>query len=157
MEIVKGMFSGEDMFVCSILFICFLEYGLLIKKRIFKEMKKESMSDVFFMMEYCGVFYNELDDVFFKLFWVNLCRVLESMFYFFSDIEYFENKKKRDKKYYFNKIKGEIWIIGVDIVLVRGVKNDNFIYILMRMFLNEGIYKRCVVYIEVYNGMEVEK
>ncbi|MFN1940952.1 hypothetical protein ACK2GU_19670 [Clostridioides difficile] len=57
-------------------------------------MKKESMSDASFMMEYCGVFYNESDDAFFKSSWVNPCRVLESMFYPPSDIEYLENKKK---------------------------------------------------------------
>ncbi|MFN1845010.1 hypothetical protein ACK2FW_19575 [Clostridioides difficile] len=52
------------------------------------------MSDASFMMEYCGVFYNESDDAFFKSSWVNPCRVLESMFYPPSDIEYLENKKK---------------------------------------------------------------
>ncbi|MEJ4069675.1 hypothetical protein [Clostridioides difficile] len=157
METVKGMLSGEDMFACSIPFTCSLEHGLLTKKRILKEMKKESMSDASFMMEYCGVFYNESDDAFFKSSWVNPCRVLESMFYPPSDIEYLENKKKRDKKYHLNKIKGEIRIIGADIALARGVKNDNSIYTLMRMLPNEGTYKRCVVHIEAYNGMEAEK
>ena len=72
MGILKSMVKGEDSFMCSIPFTCSLDHGLLTKKKILREMKKESMTDASFAMEYCGLFYDEADDAFFKSSFIDL-------------------------------------------------------------------------------------
>lgn len=154
METVKNMLKGENAFACSIPFTCSLEHGLLTKKRIKKEMKKESMSDASFMMEYCGMFFNESDDSFFKSSHINPCRNLTSMFYPPDELEYLKYKDSSKKKYKMPKVKGEIRLISADIALAKGSANDNSIFTLIRMIPNGDSYKRLLVHMESYNGME---
>lgn len=151
------MLNGEAMFACNIPFTCSLEHGLLTKKRIKKEMKKESMSASSFLMEYCGMFFNESDTAFFKSSFINPCRTLEQVFYPPSIVEYLKYKKSTNKKYKLPKIKGEYRIIGADIALAKGNNNDNSIFTLMRIIPDGDRCKRCVVHMESYNGMEAEK
>lgn len=151
------MLKGESMFACNIPFTCSLEHGLLTKKRIKKEMKKESMSPASFLMEYCGMFFNESDSSFFKSSWINPCRVLDNVFYPPSNVEYIKYKNSKVKKYKLPKVKGEYRIISADIALAGGNNNDNSIFTLMRLIPDGDSYKRYVVHMESYNGMEAEK
>ena len=158
MEVLNAMVRGEDAFMCSIPFTCSLDHGLLTKKKIIREMKKESMTEASFAMEYCGLFYGESEDAFFKSSFVNNCRTQESMFYPPTPIEYMEDKKKkkRDKRGYLRKLNGEIRIISADIALSKGSVNDNSVYTCMRLIPSDGKFRRIVVNIESYNGMEAE-
>ncbi|VIF91851.1 Phage related protein [Clostridioides difficile] len=156
-ETIEGMLKGESSFSCNIPFICSLEHGLLTKKRIKKEMKKESMSPSSFLMEYCGVFFNESDSAFFKSSWINPCRTLDNVFYPPDNSEYLKYKNSKNKKYKLPKVKNEYRIIGVDIALAKGSNNDNSIFTLMRLIPNGDTYKRYIVHMESYNGMEAEK
>lgn len=159
-EIKEAMLKGEDGFVCSIPFTCSLEHGLLTKKKIKREMEKESMSHASFLMEYCGVFWGESDDAFFQSSWLNPCRILESVYYLPDKVEWLQNKdkKRKDKPWYIPKVKGEIRIVSCDIALSKGNRSDNSIYSLIRLIPEDGVkYRRLVVNMEAYNGMEAEK
>ena len=156
-DIVKAMLKGQEAFACSIPFTCSLEHGLLTKKKIRREMEKESMSEASFLMEYCGLFWNESDDAFFKSVWINPCRTLESVYYLPDNLTWLKYKKKKEKPWCIPRVKGEIRIIGVDIALAKGNKNDNSVYTLIRLIPNGRKYKRYIVNMEAYNGMEGEK
>lgn len=155
-ETVKGMLKGESMFACNLPFTVSLEHGLLTKKRIKKEMQKESMSNASFLMEYCGMFYNENDSAFFKSSFINPCRTLESVFYPPSNTEYIKYKNSKNKKYKIPKVAGEYRVIGADIAVSKIAGSDNSIYTLMRLVPDGDRYKRLVVHIESYRGMEAE-
>lgn len=159
MEILKSMVRGEDAFMCSIPFTCSLDHGLLTKKKILREMKKESMTEASFAMEYCGLFYNEADDAFFKSSFINKCRIQEGMFYPPTPLEWARDKKKKkkDKSWYLPKLRGEIRLISADIALSKGSANDNSVYTCMRLIPSGEKFRRVVVNIESYNGMEAEK
>lgn len=152
-EIVNSMLKGGKSFACSIPFTCSLEHGFLTKAMIKKEMEKETMTKASFLMEYCGLFFGESDSAFFKSNDINPCRKLKRPFYPHKDFEYVTNKRLKSN---LPKQDGEIRLIGVDIAISAGKKNDNSIYTLMRVLPNGGKYERQVVYIESHNGLKPE-
>ena len=162
-ETVQGMLSpDEEMFVCSFPFTVALEHGLTTKKKIKKEMAKESMSASKFLMEYCGMFYHEMDGAFYQSKFITPCRTLESkdVFYPPSKGEYLRYKGKSGlKPYQIPKEKGELRLISCDIALSKGTTNskDNSIYTCIRLLPTEdGEYIRHIVCIESYLGKEAE-
>lgn len=162
-ETVKGMISkDDDMFVCSFPFTVALEHGLTTKKKIKKEMNKESMSASKFLMEYCGLFYHEMDGAFYQSKFITPCRTLEDkdVFYPPTQDQYIRYKTKKGiKPYQIPKKQGELRVISCDIALSKGTGNskDNSIYTCIRLIPNEnGEYERNVVCIESYLGKEAE-
>lgn len=155
-ETIKGMIEGEDMFACSLAFTTAIQHNLTTKKRIKKEMQKESMTSTTFIQEYCGLWSMEEDGAFFKSSIINPCRTLEEVFYPPSTMDYIKYKNVKNKPYKLPKVKDEIRIIACDIAISSGSINDNSIYICMRLKPDNGVYKREVVCIESYNGKEAE-
>lgn len=98
-----------------------------------------------------ALFWGENENAFYKLNQVEPCRTLLKPFYPLTDMQFMESKNKKLKTD-FPKQAGEIRIIGYDIALVGGSKNDNSIFTLMRLIPNGDHYTRHVVYMESMNG-----
>lgn len=157
-EISIDMLKGKDAFACSIPFTCSLDHGLLTKKRIKKEMEKESMTEASFQMEYCGKFWGENDQSYFKMLEIEPCRTIENPFYPMDDLEYITQKSKNKKiKSSLPKRNGEIRILSADIAVSQAKGSDNSVYALMRILPNGGEWTRQVVHIESHQGMEAER
>lgn len=150
------MFKGKNTFVCDLPYTCAVEHGLLDQDRVDAIRSEEDMSEVSWLMEMCGVFYGENESAFYKSTEVNPCRTIEKPFYPPTEIEFLNAKGKKIKPS-IKKQNGEIRIIGVDVALASGKRNDNSVYTLMRLFPNAGEFKREVVYIETHNGVSSEK
>lgn len=154
----KKMLKGEESFACSIPFTCSLEHGLVTHKMIKDEMEKEGTTNASFLMEYCGVFYGENSNAYFKLEHINQCRMKSvKAFYPPTNLEYLEYKNGKKKKWNMPKMNGEKRIIGVDAATAAGNQNDNSVYTLMRLLPDGDKYRREVVYIESHNGVYSEK
>lgn len=149
------MLKGDNAFACSIPFTCSLEHGLMTKSMIKKEMEKETMTHASFLMEYCGMFYNESDSAFYRSDVINPCRTLKRPFYPMTDLEYLNKGKK--KKSQMTKQPNEIRIIGVDIAVAAGKQNDNSIFSCLRVLPNGGQYERQLVHMESHNGMKPDE
>jgi hypothetical protein len=152
-EVVEQMLKGGKAFACSIPFTCSLEHGFMTKAMIKKEKEKATMTHASFLMEYCGVFFGESDSAFFKSHDINPTRVLSTPFYPPTDLEYLDNKKRKSN---LPKQPGEIRIIGADIAIAKGDKNDNSVFTLLRVLPNGGKYERQLVYMETHNGAKPE-
>lgn len=151
---VKEMANEKDYFVLSTNYKLAMNHGLLSQARA-ESMKKE-MDTVSWAMEMESIWWGENENAFFKFSEVNPCRVLKNPFYPPTSLEYLSNKEGRKKSKYPKK-SGEIRIIGADIALSAGSKNDNSIYTCMRLIPMNDEFVRQVVHIESYNGMSSEK
>ena len=96
------------------------------------------------MMEKSNAFYKSAD--------INPCRNIYKPWIPPTDIEYLAEKEKSKKKYHLKKQGGEIRIIGCDISVMGGAKNDASVFTLMRLIPQGGEYIRHVVYIESLEG-----
>lgn len=158
-HILKKMLKGEEAFACSIPFTCSLEHGLATKKMIKDEMEKESTTGAGFLMEYCGIFYGENANAYFKSEHINACRSKSvKAFYPPTTEEYLDWKQNKKRKVWkMPRMNGEVRIIGVDCATAAGNQNDNSVYTLMRLLPDGDKFRREVVCIESYNGMYSEK
>lgn len=157
--IFDKMLRGDTSFACSIPFTCSLEHGLVTKKMIKDEMEKESTTGAGFLMEYCGIFYGENANAYFKSEHINACRTKSvKAFYPPTTEEYIDWKNgKKKKTWRIPRVSGEFRVIGVDCATAVGSQNDNSVYTLMRLLPDGDRFRREVVHIESYNGMYSEK
>lgn len=151
---VKQMAKGNDYFVLNTSYKLAMHHGLLSQARA-DSMRKE-MDSVSWAMEMESLWWGENENAFFKSSEVNPCRTLKNPFYPPSSVEYLMNKDKRKKNNYAKK-PGEIRIIGADIALSAGSKNDNSVFTCMRLIPVNDEFIRQVVHIESYNAMNSEK
>jgi hypothetical protein len=128
-----------------------IHHGLLSEARA-ESMRKE-MDDVSWAMEMESLWWGESETAFFKSAEVNPCRTLIKPFYPPTDLEYLNEKDKRNQSWNIPKQNGEIRIISADIALCEGKQNDNSIYTLFRLLPDKDSYKRQVVHIEAHNGV----
>lgn len=152
------MLKGQESFACSIPFTCSLEHGLVTKKMIQDEMEKEGTTNASFLMEYCGIFYGENTNAYFKSQYINQCRTKSvKAFYPPTVLEYLEFKDSKKKKWRMPRVSGEKRVIGIDCATAAGNQNDNSVYTLMRLLPDGDKFRREVVHIESYNGMYSER
>ena len=147
---VKSMLRGEDCFVLNTDYKLAIHHGLLSEVRA-EAMRKE-MDEVSWAMEMESLWWGESESAFFKSAEVNPCRTLVKPFYPPTNLEYINEKDKRNKSWNITKQKGEIRIISADLALCEGKQNDNSVYSLFRLIPDKDTYKRQVVHIESYNG-----
>ena len=148
---VKAMLREEDYFVLNTDYKLAIHHGLLSEARA-ESMRKE-MDDVSWAMEMESLWWGESETAFFKSAEVNPCRTLIKPFYPPTDLEYLNEKDKRNQSWNIPKQNGEIRIISADIALCEGKQNDNSIYTLFRLLPDKDSYKRQVVHIEAHNGV----
>lgn len=145
------MLREEDYFVLNTDYKLAIHHGLLSEARA-ESMRKE-MDDVSWAMEMESLWWGESETAFFKSAEVNPCRTLIKPFYPPTDLEYLNEKDKRNQSWNIPKQNGEIRIISADIALCEGKQNDNSIYTLFRLLPDKDSYKRQVVHIEAHNGV----
>lgn len=129
-------------------------HGLLSKDKMEDDMRSDSIDKLGFKMEYEAVFVGEDEDAFFSLGAINNNRVVTKAFIPPTDLEYVENKKLSKPKQLTNMPKqdGEIRIVGLDVAIVGGSKNDTSVFTCMRMLPNKSSgYIKQVVRIETVN------
>jgi hypothetical protein len=128
-----------------------LHHGLLSKKRIQKERDSSDFDEISFLMEYENLMYGQNENAIFKLEDITKNRKLKNPFYPIKNIDYVSNKnsRKKDKDKFRD---GEVRIMGVDVALMGGDKNDTTVVTCMRLIPNGDRYLRKVSYIETIDG-----
>lgn len=154
-DFTNSMLKGKDYFVCDFPYTVSVDNGLLSKKQVEAVREEEDMNEISWQLEMEGIFYGENSNAFFKSDELNRLRVLNRMFYPPTEVEWLQSKKKYGKyKCNIPKMQGEKRIIGCDIALAKGVKNDNSVFTCMRLIPEpDGTYTRELVHMETYNGM----
>jgi len=152
-SVAKMMTEGKKYFCCSLPYTLSVHHGLLTKEQIVNEMQEDDFNEVSWMIEMEALFYGENASSYFKLIDIDKNRVLNKAFYPIDNLDY---ESMKNKKSSLPKIKGEIRVIGLDVALMKGAKNDNSIFTCMRIIPNGSSYQRQVVYIEHLNGEHSE-
>jgi hypothetical protein len=151
---IKKMAQGKDTFVISVPVATSIREGLISEARV--EELRETMDAVSFLMETEAVFFGENSNAFFKLDEVDKCRKITSVFYPPSSAQWVAEKDKKVKSWDIPREKGEIRILSSDIALQAGKVNDNSIYSLVRLIPNGKSWKKELVCMESYNGLQAE-
>ena len=158
MVIMNRFIKGEKKsFACCIPYICGLDHKIITQERIDED--RDEIGEFNFLMEYCAYWYGENENSFFKSSEINDCRVLKKAYYPLTDDEYRNEDIRKKKLKQMPKLPGEIRLIGCDIAVcstTKKVSNDNSVFTLMRLLPDGDGYKREVVHIESYNGMDVD-
>ena len=151
---VKGMCNEKSYFTCDLDYRLALHHGLLTESRVEAIKQEDDMNPITWDMEMEGLFYGENSNAFYTFNDLNPCRTLFKPFYPPTDKDYILKKKK----YKLKKLVGEKRIIGFDVAIMGGSRNDNSVFTLLRL-IPEGnnSYTKQVVYIESLNGCHSEK
>ncbi|MFU2417216.1 terminase large subunit domain-containing protein [Peptacetobacter sp. AB800] len=155
LEILNNMMDEKNSFCCDIPYTCSLDHGLLLKEKIDED--RNSIGEVKFEMEYCGLWFGENEKSYFKSDEINQCRVLKNPFYPLTELEILNGVDAKIKNKGYKKQNGEIRLISADIAIESGEINDNSIYTLLRMLPDSEGYKSEVVWMENHNGLSPEK
>ena len=149
---IKDMCKTGNTFVCDLSYELAVNHGLLTQARVDAIKNEEDMDEATFEMEMLGKFFGEKSNAFYKSSDINPCRNIYKPWIPPTDLEYLAEKEKSKKKYHLKKQGGEIRIIGCDISVMGGAKNDASVFTLMRLIPQGGEYIRHVVYIESLEG-----
>lgn len=141
------MAKGAKQFCCALPYTLSVHHGLLTKEQIMDELTAPDFDSVSWAIEMEAMWWGENSNSYFKLEDIDKNRTLERAFYPQDNIDYDPRAKSS-----LPKVKGEIRLIGLDVALMKGAKNDNSIFTLMRIVPNGSSYQRQVVYMEHMNG-----
>lgn len=151
---IKDMINGKPSFVISVPVATSLREGFMSEARV--EDLRETMDAVSFLMETEAVFFGENSNAFFKLDEVDKCRRITDVFYPPDSTQWVAEKDKKVKSWEIPRVKNEIRILSADIALQAGKVNDNSIYSLVRLIPNGKTWKKELVCMESYNGLQAE-
>lgn len=151
---IKKMAQGKDTFVISVPVATSIREGLISEARV--EELRETMDAVSFLMETEAVFFGENSEAFFKLDEIDKCRKITTVFYPPDSTQWIAEKNNKNKSWDIPREKGEIRILSSDIALQAGKVNDNSIYSLVRLIPNGKSWKKELVCMESYNGLQAE-
>lgn len=125
-DYVNKMLIGESSFACNLPYNIALKYGLMTQTRLDEILDDPNMTDEAFLMEYCGQFYDLGDGAYIKPSDIINNRTIVKPWYPPTDIEYVSEKGKRKMSWEEDRTsKDEIRVIGCDVALSQGDKNDN--------------------------------
>lgn len=142
------MLKGKDAVMFSLDYLTSLHHGLLSRKRIERDKNSSNFDEINFQMEYENIMYGQDGNAIFHLEDITKNRKLKNPFYPIHNLDYSTQKRKRKKP-----LKdGEIRILGVDIALMGGNKNDATIITCIRLIPQGDSYLRKVAYIEQMEG-----
>lgn len=148
---VTMMSKGAKQFCCALPYTLSVHHGLLTKEQIIDELTAPDFDSVSWAIEMEALWWGENSNSYFKLEDIDKNRILTKAFYPQNNLDYDPRTKSS-----LPKIKGELRIIGLDVALMKGAKNDNSIFTLMRIIPNGSSYQRQVVYMEHLNGCHSE-
>jgi len=147
-----AMLKGKDTMIFSLDYLTSLHHGLLSKKRIENIKSSSDFDEVLFQMEYENLMYGQNSNAIFQLDDITKNRKLKNPFYPINNLDYSTIKNKKKEKLR----DGEIRIIGVDIALMGGNKNDATVLTCIRLIPNGDRYIRKVAYIESFEGKHTD-
>ena len=125
-DYVEKMLIGESSFVCNLPYNVALKYGLMTQKRLDEIMNDPNLSEEAFLMEYSAMFYDLGEGAYIKPSDIINNRTIVKPWYPPTDIEYIAEKGKRNISWKEDRTsKQELRVLGCDIALAQGDKNDN--------------------------------
>ncbi len=125
-DYVEKMLIGESSFVCNLPYNVALKYGLMTQKRLDEIMNDPNLSEEAFLMEYSAMFYDLGEGAYIKPSDIINNRTIVKPWYPPTDIEYIDEKGKRNISWKEDRTsKQELRVLGCDIALAQGDKNDN--------------------------------
>lgn len=125
-DYVEKMLIGESSFVCNLPYDVALKYGLMTQKRLDEIMNDPNLSEEAFLMEYSAMFYDLGEGAYIKPSDIINNRTIVKPWYPPTDIEYIAEKGKRNISWKEDRTsKQELRVLGCDIALAQGDKNDN--------------------------------
>ncbi len=127
-DYVEKMLIGESSFVCNLPYDIALKYGLMSQTRLDEILDDPNMTNEAFLMEYCGQFYDLGDDSYIKPSDIISNRIIVKPWYPPTNIEHVTERTKRNKSWEEERTsREELRVVGCDIALSQGDKNDNTI------------------------------
>ena len=173
MDYTKKCMSGvEGYFTCNIQYHTAIECGLRSKQFYLEQMTKDNYNIAKAKCEYEGIWLQSSDSAFYPYESLDNIRVLRKPVYPREINEFIQDKNKK----YLNpkKPNGCLRIMGCDIALRKGSKNDASAYVIMQLTPKEKTvtttetngervkvkikyYERQLIYIETNNGWLIEK
>ena len=125
-DYVEKMLIGESSFVCNLPYNVALKYGLMTQTRLDEIMSDPNLSEEAFLMEYSAMFYDLGEGAYIKPSDIINNRTVVKPWYPPTDIEYIAEKGKRNISWKEDRTsKQELRVLGCDIALAQGDKNDN--------------------------------
>ena len=152
-DYVEKMLIGESSFVCNLPYNVALKYGLMTQKRLYEIMNDPNLSEEAFLMEYSAMFYDLGEGAYIKPSDIINNRTVVKPWYPPTDIEYIAEKGKRNISWKEDRTsKQELRILGCDIALAQGDKNDNTVIHYSVSIPKGDKYITEVKYSEAING-----
>lgn len=152
-DYVEKMLIGESSFVCNLPYDVALKYGLMTQKRLDEIMNDPNLSEEAFLMEYSAMFYDLGEGAYIKPSDIINNRTIVKPWYPPTDIEYISEKGKRNISWKEDRIsKQELRVLGCDIALAQGDKNDNTVIHYSVSIPKGDKYITEVKYSEAING-----
>ena len=125
-DYVEKMLIGESSFACNLPYEIALKYGLMTQTRLDEILNDPNLSEEAFLMEYSAQFYDLGDSAYIKPSDIINNRTIVKPWYPPTDIEYISEKGKRNISWKEDRTsKQELRVLGCDIALAQGDKNDN--------------------------------
>ena len=125
-DYVEKMLIGESSFACNLPYNVALKYGLMTQTRLDEIMSDPNLSEEAFLMEYSAMFYDLGEGAYIKPSDIINNRTIVKPWYPPTDIEYIAEKGKRNISWKEDRTsKQELRVLGCDIALAQGDKNDN--------------------------------
>ena len=152
-DYVEKMLIGESSFVCNLPYNVALKYGLMTQTRLDEIMNDPNLSEEAFLMEYSAMFYDLGDGAYIKPSDIINNRTIVKPWYPPTDIEYIAEKGKRNIPWKEDRTsKQELRVLGCDIALAQGDKNDNTVIHYSVSIPKGDKYITEVKYSEAING-----
>ncbi len=152
-DYVEKMLIGESSFVCNLPYNVALKYGLMTQKRLDEIMNDPNLSEEAFLMEYSAMFYDLGEGAYIKPSDIINNRTIVKPWYPPTDIEYIAEKGKRNISWKEDRTsKQELRVLGCDIALAQGDKNDNTVIHYSVSIPKGDKYITEVKYSEAING-----
>lgn len=125
-DYVERMLTGEKAFACNLPYNIALKYGLMTQERLDEILNDPNITEEAFLMEYCGQFYDLGEGAYIKPSDIINNRKVVKPWYPPTDVEYVTEKNKRNKSWEEERTSNkELRVLGCDIALSQGDKNDN--------------------------------
>lgn len=152
-DYVEKMLTGDSSFTCNLPYDIALKYGLMTQTRLDEILEDPNMTEEAFLMEYGAMFYDFGDGAYIKPSDISGNRIIVKPWYPPTNVEYASEKNKRNKSWEEEKTsKEELRVIGCDIALSQGDKNDNTIIHYSVSIPKGDKYMTDIRYSEAING-----
>ena len=152
-DYVEKMLIGESSFACNLPYNVALKYGLMTQTRLDEIMSDPNLSEEAFLMEYSAMFYDLGEGAYIKPSDIINNRTVVKPWYPPTDIEYIAEKGKRNISWKEDRTsKQELRVLGCDIALAQGDKNDNTVIHYSVSIPKGDKYITEVKYSEAING-----